>query len=51
MSQDEAKAFLPIGSNWKAQSAGSAITVTGDEAVAAARAGLAAAVRALKIGK
>ena len=37
---------LPTGSNWTAQVAGSATTVTGARACASARAGLAARVRA-----
>ena len=51
MSQEETKAVLPTGSNWKAHAAGSAITVTGARDEAAARAGLAAAVRAWNRGK
>jgi hypothetical protein len=42
MSQEvESNLFLPMGSNWKEHSAGSAITVTGAAACAAYSAGLA----------
>ena len=51
MSHEVEKAVLPTGSNWNEQSAGSAMTRTGALAEAAASAGLAAAVSALKIGK
>ena len=51
MSQEDVKLALPTGSNWKAQLAGSATTVTGADALAAASCGLAATVMALKIGK
>ena len=51
MSQEELNAALPTGSNWKAQAAGSAMTVIGARVEAAARLGLAAAVKAWKSGK
>ncbi len=50
MSQELLKAVVPTGSNWKAQSAGSAATTTGALALAAASCGLAAQVMAWNTG-
>lgn len=50
-SQDEVKAEVPTGLDWNEHSAGSAVTTTGEVAMACSSAGLALWVMALKIGK
>ena len=41
MSQELVNLVVPTGLNWNEHSAGSAVTTTGDEAIAASSAGLA----------
>ena len=51
MSQELVNLTVPVGLNWNEHSFGSAVTITFELACAAASAGLAASVSALKSGK
>jgi hypothetical protein len=51
MSHEVVKLSVPVSLSWNEHSLGSAMTVTGEEASAASRVGLAKCVIALKIGK